>query len=262
MTPNALAIDDLRFTYHDGPEVLKGVSLRVAPGEAVGLLGPNGSGKSTLLRLLVGLLRGEGRIAAGGIELSRENLPELRRRVGLVFQDPDAQLFMPTLLDDVMFGPLNGGMARAEARRRAEAALARVDLAPLAGRSAHHLSGGERRRAALAAVLAMAPPLLLLDEPSSDLDPRGRRRLIELLAGLGETRLIATHDLDLVWDLCPRVVILEGGRIAADGPAETILRDGDLLRRHGLDLPLSLQPRARVEPLAEEIRQEAGGAHY
>ncbi len=237
----AIVIEDLSFTYPDGTEALKGVGLCAAEGERLGLVGPNGAGKSTLLLHLNGLLRGTGRVEVGGVEVTDGNLDEVRSKVGLVFQDPDDQLFMPTVFDDVAFGPLNMDLAREEVERRVEDALREVDMLYAADRSSHHLSFGERKRVWIATVLSMGPEVLAFDEPTANLDPRHRRQTIELLRRLKLTTVVATHDLDAVLDLCTRVVLLDGGRVVVDGPAEEVLTDRPLLESHNLELPLSRQ---------------------
>ncbi|KPK62177.1 MAG: cobalt ABC transporter ATP-binding protein [Planctomycetes bacterium SM23_32] len=236
-----IAIEGLSFAYPDGTEALRSVSLSVAPGERVALVGPNGAGKSTLLLHLNGLLHGAGRVTVCGIPVDDGRLEEVRLKVGLVFQDPDDQLFMPTVFDDVAFGPLNMDLDRPDVERRVAEALNKVDMSYAAERPSHHLSFGERKRVCVATVLAMSPEVLALDEPTTNLDPRHRRQLIELLAGFKLTMVVATHDLDAVLDLCDRVVLLDGGRVAADGPAERVLTDRELLSAHGLELPLSRQ---------------------
>ena len=234
-------IEDLRFTYPDGTEALKGLDLTVCEGESVGLIGPNGAGKSTLLLHLNGLLAGSGLVRVLGTETGAKELVRLRQRVGLVFQDPDNQLFMPTVFDDVAFGPLNMDLPDDEVRSRVEEALTKVDMLYAIHRSPHHLSYGERRRVAVATVLSMKPDLLAVDEPTSNLDPRHRRSLVDLLAGLPITKIVASHDLDAVREVCGRAVLLDGGRKAAEGTADSILTDRGLLETHGLELPLSLQ---------------------
>lgn len=235
MKPASLTLKDVSFAYPDGQHALRSVSLTVAPGEAVAILGPNGAGKSTLLLHLNGILSpARGEIWVGELKLNKRNLKEIRRLVGVVFQDPDDQLFMPTVFEDVAFGPLNLGLAEEEIVERVRTALVRVDLEGYERRSAHHLSFGEKKRVCIAAVLTMEPGVLALDEPTSNLDPRGRRRLLELLSAIPLTRVIATHDLDLVRQLCSRAVILDGGRIVADGPSAELLRDETLLANHGL----------------------------
>jgi cobalt/nickel transport system ATP-binding protein len=223
----------LRFRYPNGVLGLDGVDLRVAPGERVAVLGPNGAGKTTLMLHLNGLLRGEGQLDVAGIADSRE----LRAAVGLVFQDPDDQLFMPTVAEDVAFGPLNLGLAREDVRARVADALAAVRMEHVLDRAPHQLSFGQRRRVAIATVLATRPRLLVLDEPSANLDPRARRELLEVLDAINRTMLVVTHDLPFAARLCERAVILSAGRIAADGPCREILADEDLLAAHDLELP-------------------------
>jgi cobalt/nickel transport system ATP-binding protein len=236
--PPAVELRALAHVYADGTPALQGIDLCIAPGEVVALIGANGAGKSTLLLHLNGLLLpGSGSVHIDGLAVTRATLPAVRRRVGYVFQDADDQLFMPTVQDDVAFGPLNLGLPAAEVQARADAALAAVGAGHLASRAPYRLSGGEKRAVAIAGVLAMAPALLVLDEPTSGLDPAGRRRLIELLRGLTPTRLIATHDLDLVLDLCTRVLVLHEGRLQTDGPPHTVFADHELLRRCQLEPP-------------------------
>ncbi len=244
MSTPAVELAGVAFEYPDGTRALSDVSFAAAPGEAVALLGPNGAGKSTLLLHLNGYLtptRGEVHIA--GAPLRRDTLARARRAVGMVFQDPDDQLFMPTVREDVAFGPLNLGASPAEAEARAVAALERVGGAHLADRAPHRLSFGEKRAAAIATVLAMEPEILVLDEPSANLDPRGRRRLRELLASFEHTRLIATHDLELAVQLCPRTIILDGGSVVADGSTVELLNDEPLMLAHGLERPHILRHR-------------------
>lgn len=232
MSVPAIELRALAHAYADGTTALHGVDLRIAAGEAVAIVGANGAGKSTLLQHLNGLLpASRGSVYVEGIELTRATLAEVRRKVGYVFQDADDQLFMPTVRDDVAFGPLNQGLSADAAFARADDALAAVDAGHLAPRAPYRLSGGEKRVVAIAGVLAMAPSILVLDEPSSGLDPAGRRRLIELLRGFAHTRIVATHDLDLVLDVCTRVVVLHQGAIVADGAAHELLADTALLRR-------------------------------
>jgi len=245
MTSMALDIQGLEFAYPDGLKALAGVDLRIESGERVALLGPNGAGKTTLALHLNGIKEAEGgTIQIGDLPLSEENLGEIRRRVGLVFQDTDDQLFMPTVGEDVAFGPANLGLRGDELDARVNEALAAVTASELKSRPPHHLSGGERRRAALATVLAMRPDLLVLDEPSSGLDPAARRELLNLLQELTITQIIITHDLPLALELCERSVILDGGAVVADGPTVDILTDTKLLERHRLELPFGLDPAA------------------
>jgi cobalt/nickel transport system ATP-binding protein len=233
----AIAARGLRFRYPNGVVGLDGVDLSVGHGERVAILGPNGAGKTTLMLHLNALLRGAGALTVAGIDVARGDVLELRARVGLVFQDPDDQLFMPTVREDVAFGPLNLGVAPGDAAARVAAALATVRMEDAADRAPHQLSLGQRRRVAIATVLAMDPSLLVLDEPSASLDPRSRRELLELLAGLEQTLLVVTHDLPFAARLCERAVILSAGRIVADGRCLDILRDEELLAAHDLELP-------------------------
>ncbi|GAA4840476.1 energy-coupling factor ABC transporter ATP-binding protein [Saccharopolyspora rosea] len=234
----ALEVTGLTYSYPDGHRALRGIDLRVAPGERVAVLGPNGAGKTTMTLHLNGVLRAEaGRIAVGGLEVADGNLKEIRRRVGLVFQDPDDQLFMPTVREDVAFGPANFGLRGAELADRVHAALDAVGMAGHADRSPLHLSGGQRKRVALATVLACRPEILVLDEPSSNLEPVARRELAEVLVDLGGTMLMVTHDLPYALQLCPRSVLIDDGTVVADGPTAELLADTDLLARHRLELP-------------------------
>lgn len=229
-----IEIRDFYLTYPDGREALRGVHLTLREGEKVALVGPNGAGKSTLMLALVGLLKGKGTLRVFGEDLHDGNARHLRARLGLVFQDPDDQLFSPTVFDDVAYGPLYAGLPEPEVRQRVAHALIQVGLEGFEGRLSHHLSAGEKKRAAIATVLAMRPEVLLLDEPSAGLDPRARRRLIEVLRTLPQTMLVATHDLDLVAELLPRTVVMDGGVVVADGPTPALLADDELLERHGL----------------------------
>ncbi len=240
MTP-AIEVRDLVFRYPDGTDALRGVSFSVAPGESVGLIGPNGAGKSTLLLHLNGLLpehlAGESAIRVSGEKLTADNVHAIRRTVGLLFQDPNDQLFCPTVFEDVAFGPRQFGLSEEEVSRRVRESLARVGLQGFENRAPHHLSGGEKRRVCLAGVLACEPGILVLDEPSSDLDPCSRRELKELLRQIPITKIIATHDLELVVELCSRVLVLDGGRIVAEGPTVSLLSDEELMLRHRLERP-------------------------
>ena len=232
----------LTYTYPGGQEALRGVSLRVAPGEKVALVGPNGAGKSTLMLHLNGILGGPtSPVRICGRPLTRDNLPLIRGLVGLVFQNPDDQLFSPTVFEDVAFGPLYQGLPEAEVRRRAGVALAQVGMAGFEGRLSHQLSLGQKKRVAIATVLSMQPELLVLDEPTAGLDPRGRRQLIDLLRALPVTMLVSTHDLWLVAELFPRMVVMDDGRVAADGPTVDLLAQPALLEAHGLE-SLNRQP--------------------
>jgi cobalt/nickel transport system ATP-binding protein len=234
---DVLHIENLHFSYPDGHAALRDVSLNLCAGEKVALVGPNGAGKSTLMLHLNGILLGEGNISIGGLALEKKNLPVIRARVGLVFQNPDDQLFSPTVFEDVAFGPLHMGLPEAQIRRRVAEALKRVRMEAYADRLSHHLSVGEKKRIAIATVLSMDPHILVLDEPSAGLDPRARRALINLLREMPITMLVSTHDLAMVRDVFPRMVIMDDGRIVADGPTAQLLQDEKLLEAHGLEKP-------------------------
>lgn len=238
----AIRVNDAYYTYHDGIEALKGVSLSVEQGDKVGLVGANGAGKSTLLTMLIGIrLQQRGTVEIKGHRLTAENRRTIRRHCGLVFQDPDDQLFCPTVFDDVAFAPLNMGFPAEKVRGMVAGALLEVDLTGYERRSSFHLSFGERKRLTLATVLAYSPDIILLDEPSGNLDPRHRRQTIHLLKRLPKTMLIATHDLDLVLEVCQRCMIMNSGVIVASGDVEEILTNERLLKDNSLELPLSRQ---------------------
>ncbi|MCJ7525173.1 MAG: energy-coupling factor ABC transporter ATP-binding protein [Candidatus Aminicenantes bacterium] len=240
MTSPVVEIRNLNFSYDSGKPALSGVNLDVANGECVGLIGPNGAGKSTLLLHLNGILRGRGDVRVLGLPLQKKNLKEIRARVGLVFQDPRQQLFLPSIEEDIAFGPLNAGFPPAEVRRRVARIMELFGLQEIGDSSPHHLSPGEQKKAALASVLVMDPELLAFDEPSSGLDPASRRDFIELVRTLPQTKVIASHDMDLAYELCGRVLVMDSGRIFADGPRDTILGDTALLEAHRLEQPLSM----------------------
>lgn len=227
-------VENLSFVYPDGRQALHDVSLHIAPGERVALVGPNGAGKSTLLLQLNGTLVGSGSIEVCGVGVQKENLDYVRGAVGLVFHDPDDQLFSASVFEDVAFGPLSMGFSEDEVRGRVKSALAAVGMSAAGHRVPHHLSTGERKRVAIATVLAMDPEILALDEPTAGLDPRGRRELISLLGTLPQTMLVSTHDMNLVEELLPRMIILNEGRVVADGPTAEILEQQDLLSAYGL----------------------------
>lgn len=234
---DVLIVNDLHFSYPDGHTALSGVSLKLCEGDKVALVGPNGAGKSTLMLHLNGILGGKGEVEIAGMRLTRDNLPAVRSMVGLVFQNPDDQLFSPTVFEDVAFGPLHMGLPEGEVRSRVDAALEAVRMTSYRDRLSHHLSVGEKKRIAIATVLSMQPSLLVLDEPSAGLDPRARRTLINLLRDLPITMLVSTHDMKLVQELFPRTVVMDEGRVVADGLTADILEDEALLTAHGLEKP-------------------------
>jgi cobalt transport protein ATP-binding subunit len=241
MSGHAIRVEHLSFSYPDGRQALYDVSLAVWSGEKLAVVGPNGAGKSTLFLHLNGTLRtrtqnGE-RVQVAGLTVGDKTVQAVRAKVGLIFQDPDDQLFSPTVFEDVAFGPLHMGLSENEVRDRVARALAAVGMIGYEELMPHHLSLGERKRIAIATVLAMDPEILVLDEPSAGLDPRTRRNLIALLRELPQTMLVASHDMRLVWDLCSRTVILDGGRLVADGPTTELLQDQALMERHGLEVP-------------------------
>ncbi|MEN3586438.1 MULTISPECIES: energy-coupling factor ABC transporter ATP-binding protein [unclassified Streptomyces] len=242
-TPASLEVSGLAFAYPDGHQALFGVDFSIARGERVALLGPNGAGKTTLVLHLNGILTaGAGTVRVGGLPVDRTHMAEVRRRVGLVFQDPDDQLFMPTVREDVAFGPAAAGLRGAELEERVDRALARVGMADVKHRPPHHLSFGQRRRVAVATVLSTEPEILVLDEPSSNLDPASRRELADILLSLDVTVLMVTHDLPYALQLCPRSLVLGDGVIAADGPTADLLGDAEFMRAHRLELPFGFDP--------------------
>ena len=234
----AVGVRALSFAYPDGREALREVNLSISAGEKVALVGPNGAGKSTLLLHLNGVLGAlDGRVCIEGMEIRRETLRKVRGLVGLVFQDPDDQLFSPTVFDDVAFGPLHMGLPEAEVLERVRLALEQVELQGFEERMPHHMSLGQRKRAAIATVLSMAPGVLALDEPSAGLDPRARRGLVRLLRSLPQTMIVSTHDMRLVDEVFPRTLVLDAGVVAFDGPTGDLLGDAELLDRYGLEAP-------------------------
>lgn len=253
MTP-AMEVRNLHYAYPDGKQALKGISFAVARGECVGLIGPNGSGKSTLLLHLNGVLPertgAEAAVVVSGIPLTAATLVEIRRRVGLLFQDPDDQLFCPTVFEDVAFGPQQFGYPEDGLGRLVTSTLEKVGLHAFEKRSPHHLSGGEKQRVCLAGILACSPDVLALDEPSNNLDPRGKRELKALLKTIPATKIVASHDLELIVELCSRTIILDEGKVVADGSTVLLLSNEQLMFEHGLEMPHSLQHR---HPHAQEI---------
>ena len=234
---HTIDVKDLHFSYPDGQPALRGVDMFISPGEKVALVGPNGAGKSTLLLHLNGILCGEGEVFVCGQQVSEENLGEVRAAVGLVFQDPDDQLFSHTVFEDVAFGPLYMGMDKKEVEQRVAYSLGAVGMQGAERRVPHHLSGGEKKRVAIATVLAMDPEILVLDEPTAGLDPRTRRGLINLLRELPQTMLVSTHDMSLVAESFARTIVIDEGRVVADGPTNEILGNMALLEAHGLEAP-------------------------
>ena len=227
-------LEDLTVTYPDGTRAVEGVSFRLAPGESAVLAGANGAGKSSLILAAVGVLPSTGMVCADGVTLEKKNLAELRRRVGVLFQNPDDQLFSATIYDDIAFGPRNMCLSAEETERRVSEALALLGIEYLRGKTALKLSGGEKRLAALASVLAMKPSVLLFDEPTAFLDPRARRTLLKIMNGLPQTKLIASHDLPFAGAVASRAIVLKRGRLFADGAAREILRDEKLMEEGGL----------------------------
>jgi cobalt/nickel transport system ATP-binding protein len=230
-------VSGLHFAYPDGHVALRGISLTLCAGDKVALVGPNGAGKSTLMLQLNGILDGRGEIEIGGMRLTRDNLPVIRAMVGLVFQNPDDQLFSPTVFEDVAFGPLHMGLPETDVFARVDSALEAVRMSGYRDRLSHHLSVGEKKRIAIATVLSMNPSILILDEPSAGLDPRARRTLINLLRELRITMLVSTHDMRLVQELFPRMIVMDDGQIVADGMTDEILEDEKFLNEHGLEKP-------------------------
>jgi cobalt/nickel transport system ATP-binding protein len=256
MSHHIVEVKNLNHTYPDGTVALRDVSFRIVHGESVAIIGANGAGKSTLLQHLNGYLAPTGgEVRIGDFPLTKATLPEIRRAVGMVFQDPDDQLFMPTVHDDVAFGPLNLGLPEQEVERRVREALDQVGAAHLADKPPYHLSGGEKKRVAIATVLSMSPTILVMDEPTSGLDPYARRRLMSLLRDFHHTKIFTSHDLDMVMDLCDRTIVLHQGEVRADGPTMEIFRDEDLLVGCRLEKPLSMQGC----PLCGRVKSEVDG---
>ncbi len=239
-----LKIKDLSFTYEDGNKVLDGLNLTAHDGESIGIVGANGIGKSTLMKLLVGLyLNYEGELEVAGHPVNKKNLSHIREHVGYVFQDSDSQLFLSTVEEDIAFGPQNYGLSDEEVKRRVDEALDKVHISHLRKKHNYKLSGGEKKLAAIATILSMEPDIIIMDEPSIALDPRNRRNLIGILNEIKALKIITSHDLDFIMDTCSRALLLDEGRIIADGDVKDILTDKKLLEEHGLELPLSLTNR-------------------
>ena len=236
-----LEFRNVSFSYEPGTPVLDNLSFHIRKGETVGLIGANGAGKSTIMKLMLGLLPAQGEILVDGMPVTKQNLPPIRQKIGFVLQDSDNQMFMPTVYEDMIFGPRNYGLTREEADARVDRVLKELGLESLKHRHNHKISGGEKRMAAIATILAMEPEMIVMDEPSTALDPVNRRRVISTINSRKETKLIASHDLDMILDTCQRVILLNHGRIVADGEAETILRDQALLEANRMELPFCLQ---------------------
>lgn len=234
-----IEIRNLTYEYEPGRPVLQDISFAIGNGESVGLIGANGAGKSTLMRIMLGLLETQDAVYIDGIPAAKPNLAKIRKKLGFVLQNSDNQMFMPTVKDDIAFGLLNYGMSAAEADQKTDEVLERLHISHLKDRYNHRISGGEKRMAAIAAVLAMEPDVLLMDEPTSALDPRNRRMIIETIRSLKQTRIITSHDLDMILDTCSRVILLDEGKVIKDAPAQEILWDRELLEAHHMELPLS-----------------------
>ena len=242
MSHHIVEFKNVFFRYPDGTEALKGVNFRITHGESVGVVGANGAGKSTLLQHMNGyLMPTSGTVTIGDLTLTGKTKREFRKKVGIVFQNPDDQLFMPTVFDDVAFGPLNLGMDEASVRERVRKALGMVNSLDLQDKPPHHLSSGQKSAVAIASVMAMEPDILAMDEPAANLDPRSRRSLISLLKTFKHSKIIASHDLDLILDVCERCIVIGDGKVVADGPSAEILSNRTLLEENNLELPLSLQ---------------------
>ena len=236
-----LEFRNVSFSYEAGAPVVENLSFSIGKGEAVGLIGANGAGKSTIMKLMLGLLQGQGEIFVDGLPVNRQNLAAVRKKVGFVLQDSDNQMFMPTVYEDMIFGPRNYGMTKEEAERRVDQVLEALGLMDLKHRHNHRISGGEKRMAAIATILAMEPELIVMDEPSTALDPLNRRTVIRTIRSLPQTKLIASHDLDMILDTCQRVILLNHGKIVADGKTMDILRDKTLLEENRMELPFCFQ---------------------
>ena len=240
-----IEFQNVNFAFEKDKKVLKDLNFKIEKGESVGLIGANGAGKSTLMKLMVGLLSGEGRITIDGTEISRKKLYEIRGKIGFVLQNSDDQMFMPTVLEDMMFAPLNYGLSREDAEAKVDEVLARLNISEYKDKYNHKISGGEKRMAAIATILAMEPEIILMDEPTSTLDPYNRRIIINTIRELKQTKLIASHDLDMILDTCDRVILLSKGEIVADGPTREILSNKELLEANRMELPLSLSKENR-----------------
>ena len=246
-----IEVKNLDYSYPDGTRAIRGIDLNIKEGESIGLIGHNGAGKSTFLLHLNGILKsnGKSKISVLGQEITRNNLDYIRSKVGLVFQDPEDQLFMPTVFDNVAFGPINNGANKTKVQEFVKTALEEVDMEDAAQRCAHHLSFGEKKRVALATVLSMDIEILVLDEPTSNLDPQARRHLIQVLNNLKITKIIAGHDMEMILEVCDRVIVLNKGKIAADGKPHKILSNSQIMEANGLEVPVSLKIRSEKEEI-------------
>lgn len=236
-----IEFDHVSFEYEKGKAVIDDMSFRIEKGESVGLIGANGAGKSTIMKLLLGLATGSGRISIDGMDVNAENLSKIRKKMGFVLQNSDNQMFMPTVYEDMMFAPLNYMVSREDAEKRVDEVLRSLDLEDLKYKYNHKISGGEKRMAAIATILAMEPEIILMDEPTSALDPYNRRIVINTIKSLEQTKIITSHDLDMILDTCERVILISKGQVVADGPADEILSDKALLEKHRMELPLGKQ---------------------
>lgn len=242
MSHHKLEVKNLHFSYPDGHDAVRGMSFSIHHGESVGIIGANGAGKSTLLMLLMGVLfPSQGEVSVGDVQVTKKTLPMIRQRLGMVFQDPDDQLFMNTVYDDVAFGPRNYKLDEKEVERRVLSALELVGIPHLKDRAPFKLSGGEKRAAAIAAVLSMQPDILVMDEPTAALDPKSRRRVMNLLASFEHTKIVTSHDLDMIFEMCHRTIVIKKGEIVADGVTSELLVDAELMDASGLEVPLALQ---------------------
>ena len=236
-----IRFEKVTFEYNKGNPVIKEWNLHITKGECVGLIGANGAGKSTFMKLLLGLLSGQGKIFVDGVSVEEKNLPAIRKKMGFLLQNSDHQMFMPTVLEDMMFGLLNYGMSPDQAEKRVDQVLEKLELTSLKYKKNYKISGGEKRMAAIATILAMEPEVILMDEPTTALDPYNRRIVINTIGNLTQTKIIASHDLDMIYETCERVILISGGIIAADGPAKEVLKDQFLLERNRMELPLRFQ---------------------
>jgi len=244
--PKAIELKDFSYSYPDGTAALSDITLSVEPGQRIALIGPNGAGKSTLLLAMAGFVKGTGKVLVDGLQISRKNLKKIRTTIGSCLENPDDQLFMPTLFDDVAFGPLNMGLEAEQVKARVADALRTVGLADMGDKAPHHLSAGQKRAASIATILSMSPKIITLDEPDGSLDPRNRNNLIKLLKSLSQTLIIATCNMNFAAALTDRAVLLDKGRIIADGDAKKLMADSRLMAEHGLEVPAELKDKNKI----------------